>query len=214
MYGNQPIETNSLTEGTFLGSQYLNPIYLFNHGYDFFQTLFSYIFTSQVKNGLYFLMFIFATFFTALIAYCVIRILEIRKKEHKHLQHEIAEYAHHKAEREKAAQAREGGSSNPRWMKTLTYLFSESSSDWKLAIIEADAMLDDLMSQLGFRGETLGEKLKSANQEKFRNLTIAWEVHTIRNRIAHEGLSYELSQYEAKRVIALYEMIFRDYGFI
>lgn len=214
MYGNQPIETNSLTEGTFLGSQYLNPIYLFNHGYAFFQTIFSYIFTSEVKNGLYFLMFIFATFFTVLIAYCVVRILEIRKKEHKHLQHEIAEYAHYKAEREKAAQAGEGGSSNPRWMKTLTYLFSQSSSDWKLAIIEADAMLDDLMSQLGFRGETLGEKLKSANQEKFRNLTIAWEVHTIRNRIAHEGLSYELSQYEAKRVIALYEMIFRDYGFI
>jgi hypothetical protein len=70
------------------------------------------------------------------------------------------------------------------------------------------------MDQLGFRGENLGEKLKEANQDDFPNLTIAWEVHTIRNRIAHEGLAFELSQHEAKRVIALYEEIFHTYGYI
>ena len=71
-------------------------------------------------------------------------------------------------------------------------------------------MLDDLMGQLGFQGENLGDKLKVANQNKFPNLTVAWEVHTIRNRIAHEGLAFELSQHEAKRVIALYEQIFQN----
>jgi len=60
----------------------------------------------------------------------------------------------------------------------------------------------------------LGEKLKGATQDKFRNLTTAWEVHTVRNRIAHEGLAYEISQHEAKRVIALYEKIFREFGYI
>ena len=58
------------------------------------------------------------------------------------------------------------------------------------------------------------EKLKMANQDNFPSLTNAWEVHTIRNKIAHEGLSFELSQHEAKRIIALYEQIFRQYGFI
>ena len=70
------------------------------------------------------------------------------------------------------------------------------------------------MDQLGFQGENLGDRLKLANQDNFPHLTVAWEVHTIRNRIAHEGLAFELSQHEAKRVIALYEQIFHEYGYI
>ncbi len=207
---------NSVIEGTFLGSKYLNPSYLFTEGFSFFSEVF-YFFTrisGDVLNIYYFIIFGSATFFIFIIFYCVIRMFEIRKKEHEHVHHEIAEYAHHLAEKEQRAKAGESNSSNPRWVNTLVYLFSSSSSDWKLAIIEADAMLDSLMDQLGFKGETLGEKLKGADQGNFRNLTAAWEVHTIRNRIAHEGLSYEISQHEAKRIIAIYEKIFREYGFI
>ena len=107
-----------------------------------------------------------------------------------------------------------GVSQNERWNKTLTYLFSDSSSDWKLAIVEADAMLEDLSRDLGFKGDSLGERLKMANQDNFRGLSSAWEAHAVRNRIAHEGLNFELSHHEAKRVIALYEQIFRNYGYI
>jgi len=117
-------------------------------------------------------------------------------------------------EHAKKLQEGEAVSKNQNWIKTLSYLFSQHQSDWKLAIIEADAMLEALMNQLGFKGETLGDKLKSADQTKFKSLTSAWEVHTIRNRIAHEGASFQLSQHEAKRVIAIYEGIFREYGFI
>ena len=59
-----------------------------------------------------------------------------------------------------------------------------------------------------------GDKLKEANQANFRNLSSAWEVHNIRNKIAHEGSSFGLSLHEAKRVIALYEQIFQEFGFI
>ncbi len=211
-----PLQTdqNSFTQGSFLGSKYFNPVYLFDQGSSFFQHLFAIVFSNQVKSIFYLLLFLLSTFFLAVMSYSVIRVFEIRKKEKKHLEGEIDEYAHHQAERDKRKQAGVEGSKNERWMTTLTYLFSQSSSDWKLAIIEADAMLDALMGQLGFKGENLGEKLKGATQDKFRNLTSAWEVHTVRNRIAHEGLSYEISQHEAKRVIALYEKIFREFGYI
>ena len=83
-----------------------------------------------------------------------------------------------------------------------------------MAIIEADSMLESLMADLGFHGNTLGDRLKMANQDTFKGLTSAWEAHTVRNRIAHEGLAFELSQHEAKRIITLYEHIFRQYGYI
>lgn len=205
---------NNILDGTVLGSKYFNPAYLFNQGYTFFTNLFSFGISDRVVNIYYFFLFVLSTFFLFIISYSVIRVFEIRKKEKRYLEREIAEYAHRQAERDKMVHAGESGSQNERWMKTLTYLFSQSSSDWKLAIIEADAMLDSLMGELGFKGENLGEKLKSADQDKFRNLTIAWEVHTIRNKIAHEGLSYDISQHEAKRIIAIYEKIFREFGYI
>lgn len=207
---------NPILENSFLGSKWFNPDYLFNQGVTFFHNLFGF----KVENGAQILsiyhttLFFLSLFFLTLISYCTIRMFEIRSKERKHLKHEIAEYAHHQAEKEKKAQQGEAISKNSRWLKTLNYLFSQHQSDWKLAVIEADSMLEALLGELGFKGETLGDKLKSATQEKFHGLSSAWEVHTIRNRIAHEGTSFELSQHEAKRVIALYEQIFREFGYI
>ncbi|MFA6076453.1 MAG: hypothetical protein WC735_00010 [Candidatus Paceibacterota bacterium] len=209
------INQNPILGDSILGSKWLNPDYLFNQGVSFFSNL-----NFDIENGTKILsvfhtfLFLFAIFFLTIISYCIVRMFEIRKKEHKYLKHELAEYAHHQAEHERKLQEKEGVSKNERWVKTLHYLFSQHSGDWKLAIIEADAMLESLMGQLGFKGETFGDKLKSADQEKFRNLTSAWEVHTIRNRIAHEGASFELSQREAKRIISIYEQIFREFGFI
>lgn len=205
---------NPILEDSVLGSKFFSLNYLFNQGYAFFYRLFLYLISDNFRNLAMTVLFFLSMFFLTIISYCAVRLFEIRKKEKNHLQHEIEEYAHHQAEREKKLKEGEEVSKNPRWLKTLNFLFSQHASDWKLAVIEADAMLEDLMGELGFKGENLGDRLKAATQENFRNLTTAWEVHTIRNRIAHEGASFELSQHETKRVIALYEQIFRQYGYI
>ena len=213
----ETVNQNPILQDTFLNSKYFNPTYLFNQGSEYIHNFFSFISGININEVTIFTktaLFFFSMFFLTIIGYVVVRMIEIRKKEHKHLHHEIHEYAHNKAEQEKRLREETGGSKNERWSKTLSYLFSQHASDWKLAIIEADSMLESLMEQLGFKGETLGDRLKNANQENFPFLTIAWEVHTIRNRIAHEGLAFEFSQHEAKRVIASYEQIFHEYGYI
>lgn len=195
----------------FLDSQFLSPDYLADRGGNALYNIFYLIFFSSISRGV--LMF-FALFFLSIIAYTSVRMLEIRRKEARHLEHKIREYAHHKAEQEKKKEEGEGMSKNEKWNNLLIHLMSSSPGDWKLAVIEADLLLDVLLYQLGFQGKTVGERLKSADQEKFPQLTQAWEVHTIRNRIAHEGLNFELSLHEARRVIAIYESIFRPYGLI
>ena len=205
---------NKIFNDSFLGSQYLNPSYLFERGAFYWQKFSELALTQRNLNLTKAVLFFFAMFFLTIICYVVIRMLEIRHKEHKHLHQEIKEYAKNKAEQDKRLREEAGGSKNPRWSKTLNYIFSQHSSDWKLSIIEADSILENLLKDLGFKGETIGDRLKSATQETFRELTPAWEVHTIRNRIAHEGLAFELSHHEAKRVIALYEQIFHAYGYI
>jgi len=201
--------TNPLIKDTPLGSQYLDPDYLFSHGLE----ILKYIFNSKGLDVLYIILSVLTIFFIAIIIYTTIRMFEIRKKEREHLKHEIAEYAHNQALKEKKVQ--EGGVfKNERWKKVLDYLFSINENDWKLAIIEADSMLFDLLTEMGFKGENIGDKLKEANQANFKRLNSAWEAHNIRNKIAHEGSSFELSLHEAKRVIALYEQIFQEFGYI
>jgi len=180
---------NPLIENSLLGSKFLNPEYLFNQGGDFLQP----IFTSNTSDVFYTIFTFLSMFFIAIIIYTIIRILEIRAKQREYLKHEIAKYAQAQALREQKEKEEGGIFRNPQWKKVLDFLFSTNKNDWKLAIIEADLMLFSLLVQMGFKGESLGDKLKSADRENFRSLSVAWEVHNIRNKIAHEGSAFPLS---------------------
>jgi hypothetical protein len=54
---------------------------------------------------------------------------------------------------------------NDRWEKVLHYLSSEHPTDWKMAILEADSMLDDILVHMGYQGDTLGFTLRCACSE-------------------------------------------------
>lgn len=166
-------------------------------------------FIDLFTNLLYILILLFAT----VLFYCIIRVFEIRDKEGEYMNEQIRLYAEkQKAKEAKMAQA--GSPKNPRWLAVTEYINSENENDWRLAILEADSMLESLVENLGFKGDTFGEKLKSIDPTKFKNLSALWDAHNVRNRIAHEGTEFGISHYEAKRVITIYEQIFRDYAFI
>ncbi len=194
---------------------FLNLEYIFNKILEFFRAVADFFSGngSSAGSAFHILLTILSIFFIALIAYCAVRMMEIRAKEHHHLEHEIAEYAEHQAKHAKNSEAA-GHIVNERWEDVLKYLSSQNSSDWKVAIIEADTMLEDMTLQWKFEGENLGERLKSADKDKFKTLSDAWQAHIVRNRIAHEGSKFDLSQREAQRTIALYERVFREFGYI
>ena len=91
---------------------------------------------------------------------------------------------------------------------------SDSPSDWRLAIIEADIYLDRLLDAKGYGGDTIGDKLKNQTPDRLGSVQIAWEAHKVRNRIAHEGAAFALTMPEARRVLSYFEIVFRDLGAI
>lgn len=102
---------------------------------------------------------------------------------------------------------------NEQWDNLLKYLESENSSDWKLAILEADKLLDKMVEKMGYPGANLGERLRVIEPSDFLTLQEAWEAHKIRNRIAHEA-QYQLTEREARKTIGLYEKVFREFHYI
>lgn len=98
-----------------------------------------------------------------------------------------------------------------KWLKIEAHINSLTPSDWRLAVIEADIMLNDILEKLGYQGDSIGEKLKGIKREDFLTLDLAWEAHKIRNVIAHKGSEFQMDEREAKRVIGLYRKVFEEF---
>ncbi len=144
------------------------------------------------------------------IAYVAIRAYQIRQEEFHRL-HEHGSFFVDAGGHGVDAEVRPV---NHKWQLIEKHLHSDSENDWRLAILEADIMLDGLVKAKAWQGENLGERLKNADRSDFHTLDKAWEAHKVRNMIAHEGANYALSNREARRVIGLFEEVFREFGAI
>lgn len=138
--------------------------------------------------------------FAAILVYSIIRIKQIRHLERLRLQ-----AAQH------PVKAHDVPKTHLRWERIKEQTGSDSEQQWRLAILEADIMLNELLDVQGYRGETMGEKMKAVDRANFNTIDLAWEAHKIRNRIAHEGSAHLLNAREARRVISLYERVFKEF---
>ena len=136
-----------------------------------------------------------------LIVYSLIRIQEISTEEKKKLGLTLS----WDSEREQK---------NTRWERVEEYMRSPNPSDWKVAILEADNILDEIIERMGYVGETLGERMKVISATDFPYLEEAWEAHKVRNQLAHKGTDYALSRSDAERVINIYYRIFSSLGYL
>lgn len=139
----------------------------------------------------------------ALIIYCVVRILQVRRHEHERF-HAAAQ----------TLRSKDVPKTQLRWNRVLEQARSDVEQNWRLAILEADIMLNELLDVLGYRGETMGDKMKQATRANFGTIDLAWEAHRVRNDIAHAGSLKHLTQHETRRVIGMYEQVFREFRFI
>lgn len=80
----------------------------------------------------------------------------------------------------------------------------------QLAIFEADKLLDSALKQRGFRGQTMGERLKDANRA-FMDTDSVWRAHKLRNRLAHEQ-NVSLGANQADQALRSFKAALKDVG--
>lgn len=137
------------------------------------------------------------------IIYCAIRIRQIRRLEALQLEAVVKPVASHDVSRAQL-----------RWSRIMEQASSDSEQYWRLAILEADIMLNELLDSLGYKGETMADKMKQVERASFNTIDVAWEAHKVRNDIAHEGSNRLLNAREVRRVIGLYERVFKEFKYI
>lgn len=179
---------------------YINLEYFFYKIYLFLSALWQFITRPEVLAVLKFFAQLLIVVAFALIFYWIIRLDEIKRARYAGLQKVVRP--------DDTIDTRD-----PRLKEISRHLISDSPSDWKLAIIEADVLLDELVARIIPEGNNLGERLKMINRSSYPWLDDAWEAHIVRNRIAHEGSQFTLSRTEARRIVGLYEKVFEATGF-
>jgi len=150
----------------------------------------------------------------AVVAYVVSALLlyffiyaSIRKEQLDQLQQELT-----RKREEMFDEQFRTGPKNDRLADVLTHIDSDNPNDWKLAIIEADIILDEALKRAGYNGASLGERLRSLTPMQLRSLDDAWQAHKVRNQIAHGGIDFVLTKRLAEDTVKQYQRVFAELG--
>ena len=126
----------------------------------------------------------------------------------KSASHDHAAAVHHEAEASVAYT-----NYTEHWQKIKKYVESIRDSEWKLAVIEADKLVDGVLQEHSFPGETMGERLMLIKPDDLSSLQDLWDAHKLRNLLVHE-MSYNLRHEQAIESIEAFEKVLRELGAI
>jgi len=95
------------------------------------------------------------------------------------------------------------------WKTILKRLDSNKESEYKLAIIEADSFLDEVLDKMRHGGDTTEERLNNIPVAVLPSVQQLKQAHQMRNTIVHEP-ERQLARDEARRIIEVYEQAFKE----
>jgi len=97
------------------------------------------------------------------------------------------------------------------WATSQKHFFAGDANDLKMAVVEADNILNDALRYAGIRGVNLGDRLKSVRRNQMPNLQDVWDAHKLRNEIAHET-SFTLKRDMAEHALDAYKIALKNLG--
>lgn len=99
-----------------------------------------------------------------------------------------------------------------RWLEIERLPKRDDQRSCQFAVIEADKLLDIAMKESGVRGDTMGERLKTA-KASWSDRNAVWTAHKLRNQIVHEA-DVRVNYDTARRALAGFKKALRDMGAI
>jgi len=99
------------------------------------------------------------------------------------------------------------------WKKIRQRVDSKNVSQFKVAILEADAIVDDILKKIGYAGNDMAERLEQIKPGQFDYLEELKNIHQIRNRIVHEE-DFVVDKKLTEETLDMYEKVLRYLEFI
>jgi hypothetical protein len=96
-----------------------------------------------------------------------------------------------------------------RWETILLRLTTNNVSQYKVAILEADAFAEEVLEALGYQGEHMKERLDNISDHALETKTDLITGHAIRNRIIQEA-GFEPTREEAEEALRYFSNFFQE----
>lgn len=96
-----------------------------------------------------------------------------------------------------------------KW-REIEQLSSGGETHLKVAIMDADKLLDYVLKAMHLPGEDTGQRLKFIVQTR-PELRYIYEARRLRNRMVHEA-HFQLNEREARRAVFLYKKVLENLG--
>ena len=98
------------------------------------------------------------------------------------------------------------------WLKIENLVDKDNPASWHLALINGDKLVDTALRELQYKGQTMGERLKSA-KDKFSSPNSIWHAHKLRNVVAHEH-DAKINYDQTRRAMNSFKQALKDLGAI
>ena len=198
----EPITIQSAIEKPLFDPAYLNLEYVFTKISEYVIPIINFILNPHTWVVAGFISASLSLILIAIIVYSIVNLIEVQIIDKEEINHKINEAL--LIDKEIAR------NENQRWNYILTLIESPNESDWRMAILEADTFMEEVLKDKDLTGTTVSELLESAKSNGYASIQSAWDAHLVRNKIAHQGSEYPISQVEGRRVIKLFQNFFEE----
>jgi hypothetical protein len=95
------------------------------------------------------------------------------------------------------------------WSKVQGKVKESTPDSMRLAVIEADGILDEVLKRMGLGGETLADRLGNLKPGQYSSLDRVWDAHRLRNNLVHTP-DFQVSIAKAEEAIVAYESFLKE----
>jgi len=96
-----------------------------------------------------------------------------------------------------------------KWKQIKEKYENGSVDESKVAIIQADALVDTILKNAGLEGEHMADRLMNIDRAELKSLDDIWTSHKIRNNVVHTD-GFELSSEMSERAMRGYEKFLKE----
>lgn len=161
-----------------------------------------FISSPQLQDQLFPVKLIFVTFAMFFLAFVIYFMINSSWLQYKFLE-DVSEFFSWQAYGTKQL--------SKQWSQIVKRTESGNETDYKLAIIDADDLLGEVLDNRGFDGKDFEETLAKASRMVTGIYQDILQAHQTRNSIVYDP-NFKITTEEAKKVLATYESAVKNIG--
>jgi len=99
------------------------------------------------------------------------------------------------------------------WGSIAAFAAAQNPAEWNMAILRADALLEEALTKKGYEGAAMADKLRIVDPHQLPSIESVWSAHRLRNMIAHD-LKSQYTQDTIRTALGAYQNALEELGFL